>query len=211
MSYPSATARVKCCSADADFFRDGQRGGHDGAARMRSSSGVVIIGFIGVSEFSVDDGRLDGSEENIRGHHRANIRAAIGAGEFQRHASRRKLGAGNHGGKSIEDMVLGFLQNFIGQCGVAGFAHVGAELQHHGADAAVAAGVTSCAANFAPPGNVAAAMAQAARSNTSRRVGFASPPRTPEFALRSRSMRRFLPESSARLQAGILDSTTLPA
>ena len=100
--------------ADAGFFADRQRGRHDGAAGMRSSAGVVIVRFIGVGEFPVGDGRLDGSEENIRGHHRANIRSAIGAGKFQGHASRGKLGAGNHGGKSIQDVVLGFLQNFFG-------------------------------------------------------------------------------------------------
>ena len=74
--------------ADAGFFTDRQRGRHDGAAGMRSSPGIVIVRFVGMSEFPVGDGRLDGSEENIRSHHRANIRAAIGAGKFQGHASR---------------------------------------------------------------------------------------------------------------------------
>ena len=115
--------------ADARFFADRQRGRHDGAAGMRASAGVVVVGFIGMSEFAVGDGRLDGAEENIRSHHRADIRAAVGAGKFQGHASGRKLGAGNHGGKGIEDVVLGFLQHFFGQRGVAGFAHVSAELE----------------------------------------------------------------------------------
>ena len=121
-------------AADAGFFPDRQRGWNDRAAGMRASPGVVIIRLIGMSKFSVRDGRLDGAEKNIRGHHRANTRAAIRMGKFQRHASRRKLGAGNHRGKSVEDMMLGFLQDFFGQRGVARFAHVSAEFQHDGAD-----------------------------------------------------------------------------
>jgi hypothetical protein len=120
--------------ADALFFADRQRGRHDGAAGMRSSSGVVIVRLVGMGKFPVGDGRLDGSEEDIRGHDCANTRSAVGAGKFQGHAPRRKLGAGNHGGKGIEDVVLSFSQNFFWQRGVASFAHVGAELGHHWTD-----------------------------------------------------------------------------
>ncbi len=64
--------------ADADFFADSQRCRHDGAARMRSSASVVIVGLIGVRQFPIGDGRFDRSKQHVGSDDRADARATVG-------------------------------------------------------------------------------------------------------------------------------------
>src|SRR4029077_5247601 len=50
-------------STDPDFFADRQCGWNNRAAGMLSSACVVIVGFIGVSEFPVSNGRFNRPQE----------------------------------------------------------------------------------------------------------------------------------------------------
>ena len=48
--------------------------------------GIVVVGFVGMSELSVCDGRLDCAAEELRGNDRRNLLAAIGVSEADRRA-----------------------------------------------------------------------------------------------------------------------------
>jgi hypothetical protein len=101
---------------------------------MRSAGGEIVVAFIGVSEFSVCKCGFNRSAKDLRGNYRRNLLPAVVLSKLDRHTSGGKLGAGNHGGDCVEDVVLGLLHDVVRECAVASLSHVSAELLHHRTD-----------------------------------------------------------------------------
>jgi len=106
--------------ADAILLAESQRGWHNRGARMRASAGVVVVGLVGMSEHPIRNGSLNRPANHIRSDNRRYLLAAVGASKLNRQASGRQLGPGNHGGNGVQDVMLCFLQHFVGQLAIAG-------------------------------------------------------------------------------------------
>src|SRR5258708_35972770 len=52
-------------STDTELLACSQRCGYDGASRMRSSCGEVVVGFIGMRELAIGECRFDRSTEDV--------------------------------------------------------------------------------------------------------------------------------------------------
>ena len=95
---------------------------------MRLRRGVRIVGFVGVGQHSIGQCRLDRAAYNFRGNYGRDLFSTIGASEFERGAPGCQVRTRNHRRQSVQDVLLRFLGDLIGQRAAAGFAHVSAEL-----------------------------------------------------------------------------------
>jgi hypothetical protein len=93
-----------------------------------------VVRFVRMSEHAIRECSFDRAAHDIRSHDGGDLLAAIAAGKLDGGAAWRQAGAGNHCGKSVQDVFLGFLDYFVRQDASAGRTHVSAELLHHGAD-----------------------------------------------------------------------------
>src|SRR6202040_3988944 len=96
----------KVRSADLKLLPNGQCGGHDCAARMRSARSVIVIAFVGMGQLPVGESRVHGAAEGLGGANRgALLPPAISPGELDRIASWRQLRSRDHGGDRVQNMV----------------------------------------------------------------------------------------------------------
>src|SRR5437016_6172587 len=86
-----------------------------------------VVGFVGVGKHAVCECRLDRTADDVRCGYRGDFLALVCASELDCETSRWKFGAGNHRGESVEDDVLGFLDDLLRQFTSAGRAHVRTE------------------------------------------------------------------------------------
>jgi hypothetical protein len=111
-----------------------QCGRNDGAARMGTRGSVGIVGFVGVRQHAVGEGRMDRSGEpagpdNRRSGHAAKA-AHIGDGQ----PPGTKLRARDHGRHGIEDMLARLFDDGLRKRSRENVSHVGAELTRDFAD-----------------------------------------------------------------------------
>src|ERR1700739_4535199 len=67
--------------ANAKLRPKRRRGRHDRTTWMRSARGVIVVAFIGMSQLSVRERRVDRSAKDLRGDHSRNLLATNGTGE----------------------------------------------------------------------------------------------------------------------------------
>ena len=108
------------CSTDAELLACSERRGYDGASRMRPSRSEVIVGFIGVGEFAVRKCRFDWAAENRGGNHGGDFFPTVATGKLDRQPPGRQFRPRNHSGESVENMVLGLFDHFVGKRMLAG-------------------------------------------------------------------------------------------
>jgi hypothetical protein len=118
-------------AVNAECLRDGKCGRRDSAPRMRPTRAVVIVGLVGLSQCSVYDRGLDRAAERVGRDNRRDFPATIGTRKLQGLASGRQFGSGDHGGESVQHMILCLFDNLGRDRPAAGLAHIGAELGHH--------------------------------------------------------------------------------
>src|SRR5258708_6724926 len=88
-----------------------------------------------MSSNAVGNDGFEGSAQNILSEYRTEFVTAIRASKLKGALAGKQIGTGNYGGESIEDVVLCFFRDFIGERMLGGFPHVCAERVHDGAGA----------------------------------------------------------------------------
>jgi len=87
----------------------GRQGGrHNGASRMNMRGSVRVVGLVGVGEHAIHERRIHRPAQQFGTDHGRLLVPGMKAGKLERDQRRRQVGAGNHGGQSIEDVMLGF-------------------------------------------------------------------------------------------------------
>jgi len=115
MSYAERDGAEEVCSADAELLAAAQSGRHNGATWVRLRRRVRIIGLVGMSQHAIGESRFDWTAYDIGSNHGGDFLAAVGASELQCTLARKQVATGNHGGKGVQDVVLGFLRDFFGR------------------------------------------------------------------------------------------------
>ena len=113
----------KTVTVDAELFSQGQRSRDDRAPGMRLRKRMRVIGLVGMTEHSIRQRRLDGTTKNIGSDDRRDLFAFVTPGELDRKPAGWKFGTGDDGRQSVQDRVLGFLDDGVGKFPRAGVGH----------------------------------------------------------------------------------------
>ena len=101
---------------------------------MRSTGGEIVVGFIGMSQFAVCEGRLNRSAEDRRRHYRGNLLAPVRASKLNGQASGEQFGSRDHGREGVQNVMLCLPRHILRQRTVASLSHICAEFLHDWAD-----------------------------------------------------------------------------